>query len=130
MNAEPAATRIGIAVFARAPVAGEVKTRLIPRLGAERAAALQHNLIRRSLRTAISADLGQVSLWCSRDCAHPAFMACSEQFAVPLFPQRGADLGARMQDAFSHLCRRGSAILIGSEPPSLVITSRPTRRFE
>ncbi len=108
-----------IAVFARAPVAGEAKSRLIPSLGAERAAELQHRLLRRSLCTALSAKLGPVSLWCAPHCMHPAFIACAEQFDVPLFAQRGADLGARMFDAFSELCERGSTILIGTDCPAL-----------
>ena len=59
---------VDIAIFARAPVAGEAKTRLIPRLGAEGAAALQHALIHRALATAVAAELGSVSLWCSPEC--------------------------------------------------------------
>ena len=49
---------VEIAIFARAPVAGEAKTRLIPRLGAEGAAALQHALIHRALQTAVAANAG------------------------------------------------------------------------
>ena len=41
-----------IAVFARAPVAGSVKTRLIPRLGAAGAARLHEQLVQRALATA------------------------------------------------------------------------------
>ncbi len=118
-SVKPAAVHIDIAVFARAPVAGEAKSRLIPRLGAERAAELQHRLLRRSLRTALSSNLGPVSLWCTPHCKHPAFIACAEEFDVPLFAQRGTDLGARMLDAFSELCRRGSTILIGTDCPAL-----------
>jgi len=117
--AEPSSGRTAIAVFARAPVAGEAKTRLIPRLGAERAAALQHALIGHTLRTALAADVGPVSLWCAPDCEHPAFIAFANEFDVPLFTQRGADLGARMLEAFSYLCRGGSAILIGTDCPVL-----------
>src|SRR5947207_748638 len=77
--AEPSSGRTPIAVFARAPVAGKVKTRLIPRLGAERAAALQHALIGHTLRTALAADVGPVSLWCAPDCEHPAFIAFANE---------------------------------------------------
>jgi len=47
---------VDIAIFARAPIAGQARTRLIPRLGTEGAAALQHALIRRSLRTALGVN--------------------------------------------------------------------------
>ena len=113
--------QVDIAIFARAPVAGRAKTRLIPRLGAEGAAALQHALIRRSLRTALAANLGSVFLWCTPDCDHPAFSGSSEQFGVPLYPQHGADLGARMFHAFTRLCRRGEALAIGTDCPALTV---------
>ncbi len=108
-----------IAIFARAPVAGQAKTRLLPRLGAEGAAALQHALTERALQTAVDAKLGRVGLWCTLDCEHPAFMRLSKQFGVPLYPQRGADLGARMFHAFSRLCREREALIIGTDCPAL-----------
>ncbi len=112
---------VGIAIFARAPVAGQAKTRLIPKLGAEGAAELQHALIRWALTTALAANLGPVSLWCTPDCEHPAFVACSKQLDVPLFPQHGADLGARMFHAFAQLCRQRAALLIGTDCPALTV---------
>jgi hypothetical protein len=45
-----------VAVFAKAPVPGQVKTRLAPLLGAEGAAALHAQLVRRALSTAVAAD--------------------------------------------------------------------------
>ncbi len=121
MPAETTTVRVDIAVFARAPAAGHAKTRLSARLGAEGAAELQHALIRRSLATALAANLGPVSLWCAPDCGHPAFVACSKQFAVPLCPQQGVDLGARMLDAFTRLCRERAALLIGTDCPALTV---------
>ena len=49
---------VQVAVFAKAPVPGEVKTRLVPLLGAEDAAELHATLVRRSLATARDADVG------------------------------------------------------------------------
>ena len=54
------ADRIAIAILAKAPAPGLVKTRLIPVLGADGAAALQARLIERAVVTASSAALGQV----------------------------------------------------------------------
>jgi rSAM/selenodomain-associated transferase 1 len=110
---------VDIAIFARAPVAGQAKTRLIPRLGAQGAAVLQHALIHRALQTAVTAKLGSVSLWCAPECEHPAFSNFSKHFGVTLYLQRGADLGARMFHAFSRLCRRGETLLIGTDCPAL-----------
>jgi uncharacterized protein len=110
-----------IAIFARAPVAGETKTRLIPRLGAEGAAALQWALIHRVLETALAAKVGSVSLWCSPGCGHPAFIDLSKHFGIPLYPQHGVDLGARMFHAFSWLCRQRDALVIGTDCPALTV---------
>lgn len=108
-----------IAVFARAPVAGRAKTRLIPSLGADGAAALQHFLVRRAVRTAVAARLGPVTLWCAPDCTHRAFVAIRRESDVELCAQRGGDLGVRMHDAFEALCRSGHALLIGSDCPAI-----------
>jgi hypothetical protein len=55
-------THLHVAVLARAAVAGQAKTRLIPALGAERAAALQAHLTERALRRA-TASGAEVVLW-------------------------------------------------------------------
>jgi rSAM/selenodomain-associated transferase 1 len=110
---------VDIAVFARAPVPGEAKTRLIPKLGATGAAELQLALMRRSVTTALAASLGRVSLWCAPDCRHPSFVACAKDLGVALHPQRGADLGERMFNAFAQLCRQRNAMIIGTDCPAL-----------
>jgi rSAM/selenodomain-associated transferase 1 len=111
--------QIDVAVFTRAPVAGEVKTRLIPQLGAEGAAALQHAFVRRALATALAAGVGPVSLWCTPDCRHPVFLACAKELDVLLYAQRGIDLGARMFGAFARLGRQHATLLIGTDCPAL-----------
>lgn len=100
-----------IIVFARAPVPGRVKTRLIPRLGAWRAALLHQRLTYRAVRTAIAARCGPVELHTTR--RHKLFQI----FNIPLKLQRGRDLGERMQHAFSRA--RRPAILIGADCPML-----------
>ncbi|HEX5092364.1 MAG TPA: TIGR04282 family arsenosugar biosynthesis glycosyltransferase [Burkholderiales bacterium] len=88
-------------VFAREPRAGRVKTRLIPRLGAEGAARLHARLVARTVRTARAARLGRVRLWTTRE-------------------QRGADLGARMLHAFRRTLRgMPRAVLVGTDCPVL-----------
>jgi rSAM/selenodomain-associated transferase 1 len=112
---------IAVAVFARAPIPGETKTRLIAHLGAQGAARLQSALIRHALKTAIDAATGPVSLWCAPDCGHPAFAALRDEFGIELLPQRGPDLGARMSNAFVDVCRRHGALLIGTDCPALTV---------
>ena len=108
-----------VAVFARAPVAGHAKTRLIPRLGRSGAARFQELLIRRAVTTALAAGVGPVSLWCSPDCSHAFFATIARERPVRLFAQRGEDLGARMFDAFDVLCPTGVTLMIGTDCPAL-----------
>jgi rSAM/selenodomain-associated transferase 1 len=102
-----------VIVFAKAPLPGEAKTRLIPRLGAWRAARLHARLTLRALRTAQAAD-DAVELHGTR--RHSFFRAIN----VPFRLQRGRDLGERMQRALATALRRHRfAILIGSDCPAL-----------
>ena len=110
-----AAARIGIAILAKAPIAGLAKTRLIAHLGAERAAALQGWLLQRTLTTALAADLGPVTLWCTPDIDHPAFAACSALGAVSLRRQPDGDLGARMLAAIAESPTPAGTLVIGTD---------------
>ena len=107
-------------VFAKAPRAGEVKTRLIPLLGAEGAAALHRQLTHRTLVTAMEADRGPVELHGAPD-ANDAFLKdCARRFAIALVPQRGDNLGARLCNAFDDgLARHSRVIIIGTDCPVL-----------
>jgi glycosyltransferase A (GT-A) superfamily protein (DUF2064 family) len=94
-------TRTEVIVFARERRAGQVKTRLIPLLGAEGAARLHARLVARTLATAHAARLGGVRLW-------------------PARRQRGADLGERMRLAFLRTLRRSARVLLlGTDCPVL-----------
>jgi len=109
-------------VFARAPVAGQCKTRLIPALGASGAAELQHNLMLRTLRTAVEwRDLSSdaiVELWCAPDPSHAAFRECAQTLDVSLKVQAEGGLGARMWLALSGALRDGRVpVLVGTDCP-------------
>jgi len=99
-----------IIVFARAPVPGAAKTRLIPKLGAWRAARLHERLTLHALRTARLAS-GRVELHGTR--RHSFFRRLGVAFRL----QRGRDLGERMVHALSKA--RRPAILIGTDCPVL-----------
>jgi rSAM/selenodomain-associated transferase 1 len=105
-----------ILVFAKAPVAGRAKTRLIPALGAEGAAALQGALIRHTLRTALNSD-GEVVLWCHPDPSHPEFARYAKQ-GIACRTQEGADLGERMFNAAANFAD-GPVVIIGTDCPDL-----------
>ncbi len=109
-----------IMVFARAPVPGQCKTRLIPALGAKGAADLHEKLVRRALAEAIAALPAAVQLWCTPDGTHPFFAACARDYRVTLQEQGGGDLGERMQRAIGQALRtHGRAIIVGSDIPAL-----------
>ncbi len=109
-----------VAVFAKAPIPGEVKTRLIPALGEQGAAALHRALVTRAIETAVAAGIGPVQLWCAPDAGHPFFTECGRRRGVTLMHQGEGDLGARMRCAFEALLREsGRALLIGSDIPAM-----------
>jgi uncharacterized protein len=105
-----------ILVFARAPVAGQAKTRLIPALGAEGAAQLHRRLVHRALKVACAAGIGSVELWCAPDCDHPFFLDCALAHGCRLQTQPPGDLGERMRAA---LVSELPALLLGSDAPGL-----------
>jgi uncharacterized protein len=110
------AARGRVIVFARAPVPGRAKTRLIPALGAEGAAALAARLTEHSLSAATRARVGPVELWCAPDVSHPFFVRCAQRYGVALRSQGRGDLGRRMHRA---LAASTPAILIGSDLPGM-----------
>ncbi len=110
-------------VFARAPVPGKAKTRLIPRLGAEGAARLQGHLTRQTLHTACTSSLPGIDLWCAPDIQDPFFRKCAADFPVTLHAQAGADLGQRMQNALQEALQQAPwAIIVGTDCPGLTTT--------
>lgn len=117
-SAWPASTPISadcvVIVFARAPRAGQVKTRIARRIGDAAAARLHERLVRAAVATARSARCGPVELHVSA--RHASF----RRLGVPIRLQRGADLGSRMNHALRHALRRHArAVLIGSDSPAL-----------
>jgi rSAM/selenodomain-associated transferase 1 len=117
---EPAPVAAALAIFARAPVPGAAKTRLVPRLGAEGAAALHARLVEHTLRTAASAAFADLSLWCTPSTEHPVFRACERLAPLRLVPQPAGDLGARMHAVFEALLPAGRPIvLVGTDAPGL-----------
>lgn len=114
------AGEVRVAVFAKAPVPGEVKTRLAPLLGAEGAALLHAALVRRTLAVAAGSGVGRVELWCTPDASHPLFAACAAEFGAALRVQRGGDLGQRMRTAFdAALGENAALVLIGCDCAAL-----------
>lgn len=109
-----------LAIVARAPLPGFAKTRLVPRLGAEGAAALHARLVEQTVRTAASAGFADLSLWCTPSTEHPFFRACERLAALRRVPQPPGDLGARMYAVFDALLPAGRpVVLVGTDAPGL-----------
>ena len=110
---------VGVAILAKAPLAGFAKTRLIPRLGTEGAAQLQLWLLQRTARTALSAGIGPVTLWCAPDTLHPDFARCQSFGPLTLRRQPDGDLGQRMLAAIAGTTTPAGTLVIGTDCPAL-----------
>jgi uncharacterized protein len=109
-----------IIVFARAPVPGRAKTRLIPLLGPDGAAALQESMTRHGLAVGLKAGLGPVELWTADHPNHPFFRRCRRELGIGVHRQPEGDLGQRMAVAFEEALRRAPwALLTGTDCPCL-----------
>jgi uncharacterized protein len=110
---------VSVLVFARAPLPGTTKTRLIPALGAEGAAALQARLIKHTLARVRLAAPGALELHGAP--ADDAFLRyCAARYDARLVAQSEGDLGERMGHAFRGALNEGRpALVVGTDCPAL-----------
>jgi rSAM/selenodomain-associated transferase 1 len=107
-------------VFSKAPVPGQVKTRLIPLLGAEAAAELYADMLDETLDKVVTAGLCPVELWCTPDAQHACFRRCHDRYPLLLRQQGTGDLGSRMSQALHCALQEARhAVLIGADIPAL-----------
>ncbi|HYY25250.1 MAG TPA: TIGR04282 family arsenosugar biosynthesis glycosyltransferase [Candidatus Udaeobacter sp.] len=109
-----------LAIMAKAPKAGQVKTRLLPALSAKQAAELCRALIKDQLEHLQTLTVADLYLAFTPAKAAPLV----KQLAPPPFRlicQEGDDLGERMKRLFEHLRALGhkNIVLIGSDLPAL-----------
>lgn len=108
-----------IVIFAKAPVPGKVKTRLIPALGAEGAAELAARMLRRTALEALESDVGSVELCMDPPSGHPDWMGQVPLDVIPT-PQGEGDLGERLARSAQRVLAGGErVILIGTDSPDL-----------
>lgn len=111
------ATRI--VIFAKAPVPGEVKTRLIPALGPDGAARLAAVMLEQTLADALAADVGEVEL-CASPSPHTPAWNDFRPAGVLMTDQGSGDLGERLARATERVSGGGQRILlIGADCPAL-----------
>ncbi len=109
-----------IAVFAREPEIGKVKTRLAAQIGAEAALRFYLAMLRRVVETVEQSALAEFHLWAASDPGHEEFTALCNVQDIRL--QQGEDLGSRMHDAAAaELAEDGveSVLIAGSDCPAL-----------
>jgi rSAM/selenodomain-associated transferase 1 len=109
-----------VVVFAKAPVPGLAKTRLVPALGAAGAAALAARMLCHALAQAVAADIGPVELCATPDSPDPVLRKMAAAHGAALVAQGPGDLGVRMARALRRQLRRWPrALLIGTDAPAL-----------
>ncbi len=110
--------RTALLVFAKPPLPGVAKTRLIPALGAAGAAHLAAALLAHAVDEAARAGLGPLSLYTTA--RHPLLARLARRHGARRRVQRGADLGERMAQALRRACRDAPcALLLGADCPGL-----------
>ncbi len=109
-----------LVLFTKAPLAGRVKTRLMPLLSGNEAAEFHLACVCDTWEKLL--QVGEASLYCYSDRAW-------EEFEPPAAPaqlalQVGSDLGARMYQCFADLRERGHSrsLIVGSDSPTLPLS--------
>ena len=110
-------------VFAKAPVAGQAKTRLAAQVGDGPALAAYRALIEATLSCAAAARdagiLAEVALWCT-DPDAPALAELAERHGLARHRQAAGDLGTRMSAAIAAALRTSPRVLlVGTDCPVL-----------
>lgn len=113
-------TATRIVIFAKAPIAGRAKTRLIPALGGAGAARLAHRMLLETVAQSLAAGLAEPEL-----CTTPHPMDADWRGLLPvarirLSDQGPGDLGERLTRAARRVIGAGErVILIGTDCPAL-----------
>jgi rSAM/selenodomain-associated transferase 1 len=109
-----------VALMAKAPVAGLAKTRLAPALGEDGAAMLARRLLSHALLQARQSACQGITLWCTPDLSHPAFVQAQHD-GVNLALQAPGDLGQRMARVFEKGLGPDASpvLLMGTDAPAL-----------
>lgn len=122
MSSPPVGAGPAVAYFAKAPLPGQVKTRLCPPLTTDEAAALYGTFLRKVVQPVPGART-LVYGWPGDELETlgAALPVGFEDSGIELRPQRGDDLWERMQDCFEELFTAGhSPVLIrNTDSPDL-----------
>ncbi|MFZ5875831.1 MAG: TIGR04282 family arsenosugar biosynthesis glycosyltransferase [Nitrospirota bacterium] len=110
-----------MAVFAKAPIPGAVKTRLIPPLTPARAARLHAAFVDDTLRRVALLDVVRFLAYAPRP-RDPFLLACASRHGARTIAQGPGDLGARMRRVTARLLERyPKVVIIGTDSPTMPI---------
>lgn len=101
-----------IIIFAKAPVAGFAKTRLIPLLGPAGAAKLARQMLQRTLAGAVDAALGPVELCVTPEIASSDWRGVAIAQGLEISAQGDGDLGTRLARAAQRALEHDEAVLL------------------
>lgn len=119
------AAEAALIIFGKAPIPGQVKTRLCPPLTPDEAATLHGSLVLDVVeRSRGLAKLDRVFA-CAPSRDHVFFKVLGERHGLALIDQVGDDLGSRMDRAFRDVFAMGyqRILLVGTDVPALQASS-------
>lgn len=126
LHASRLTSHTALVIFAKAPIPGQVKTRLCPPLTPDEAATLHGSFVLDTLertKTAIAKLKLPIDryLACAPSTTHVFFKIMEERQGVKVLDQAGDDLGARMNQAFEVIFSRGyqRVLIVGTDVPTL-----------
>jgi rSAM/selenodomain-associated transferase 1 len=126
LSTQHSALVAALVIFAKAPIPGQVKTRLCPPLTPDEAATLHGSFVLDQLeRTKAAIARFKLPLdrylACAPSSAPVFFKIMEERQGIRLVDQVGEDLGARMHQAFETLFSRGykHVLIVGTDTPTL-----------
>jgi len=119
-----------IQIFFKAPIAGKVKTRLIPNIGVEASVEVHKRLCDGVIDTVMTfaetarqknSDIAlQVEFWTDLDINHPYIQGKAAQYGVSVYQQHGKDLGQKMCFSMAQgLCSADQVLVVGGDCFSL-----------
>lgn len=112
-------SKLRIVIFAKAPLPGRAKTRLMTALGLQGSAQLAKNMLQSTLANALEADIGPVEL-CITDSDHAVWGELEIPQGICWSEQGAGDLGDRMARRSQQLIAKGERVLlIGTDCPQL-----------
>ena len=111
----PIAKHPHLLCFAKAPIAGEVKTRLAASIGEEQALAIYHDLLQRTA-TCLEQWPGNKTLVYSGD---PSLLNDYFNTDIPRLEQHGRTLGHRLYNAAYPILEKEAVALIGCDCPEI-----------